>query len=419
MGLVLGVDICDDYSQISMFDPIANDAISVSIHGTGSSDRIPTVICKKKGENEWLIGEEAYRAALLGGGSVVDSLVRLVTKSSTATIEGVKYSADELLGNYIKKVIGIAKRNTSIDDVDSIVFTVQEPEPKLNDAIIKATDLCGISREIVHIYSHTECLTYYILSQKSEIWTNQVSVFDLRENGLYYYEMRVIRGRKPFVAQSTKEKLPESFSIDVLDSSSGARLGDSILSSCAKRLLDGKLISTVILTGRGFNMTDWCPDFLKVICNRKKVFQATQLFSQGAAFSASELIKDKSEYPFLMLCEGRIPSTITMQGIVDGKKEQIVLAEAGTSWYEASSSAMFIVDDTDEIEIQVSSMLSNKQTKKYISLAELPARKNKTTRVELITSFVSENQMIIRVVDRGFGDLFPATDKVIREDFLI
>ena len=54
-----------------------------------------------------------------------------------------------------------------------------------------------------------------------------------------------------------------------------------------------------------------------------------------------------------------------------------------------------------------------------ISLDELPARPNKTTRIEVIVSFTAERCMTVRVVDKGFGELFPATGKVIRRDFYI
>ena len=54
-----------------------------------------------------------------------------------------------------------------------------------------------------------------------------------------------------------------------------------------------------------------------------------------------------------------------------------------------------------------------------ISLSELPARPNKATRIQVIISFSSENHVTARVVDKGFGELFPASGKVIRKDFLI
>ena len=89
-GLLLGIDLCDDYSQISCFRPLDMEPEPVALGDDTSSGLIPTVICKKKGEDVWYIGEEAYRLALFGGGTMVDKLVKLVRKEGYATIEGVR-----------------------------------------------------------------------------------------------------------------------------------------------------------------------------------------------------------------------------------------------------------------------------------------------------------------------------------------
>ena len=52
-GLVIGLDLNDDYTQISCYDK-------------EKSWTIPTVICRRKEEESWLTGEEAYAATLLG-----------------------------------------------------------------------------------------------------------------------------------------------------------------------------------------------------------------------------------------------------------------------------------------------------------------------------------------------------------------
>lgn len=50
-GLVIGLDLNDDYSQISCNEK-------------EKSWTVPTVICRRKEKETWLIGEEAYAATL-------------------------------------------------------------------------------------------------------------------------------------------------------------------------------------------------------------------------------------------------------------------------------------------------------------------------------------------------------------------
>ena len=97
----------------------------------------------------------------------------------------------------------------------------------------------------------------------------------------------------------------------------------------------------------------------------------------------------------------------------------MILASAGSNWYEARSSIDLIPDDMAELEFTITPAGSRRVENVNISLAELPKRPNKTTRIEVIVSFSSEKCMTVRVVDLGFGDLYPASDTVIRRDIYI
>ena len=419
MGLILGIDICDDYSQISAFNRQTGEPEEISSGSPVMLDRIPTVICKRKGEDAWLIGAEAYKTALLGGGVLVDRLVALILKRGTATIEDVKYNSEYFMNRYITSLVNLARDACGAQEVESVVFTTMDLDPRVNDYFIRGAVFAGIEREKVHIYSHTETFAHYVLAQQGDIWTNQVSLFDLRTTGLYYYELRVMRGRKPWVIEATREKLPESFSPDVLGSPSGEKFADTILASCAQRVLDKKTVTSVILTGRGFTATDWAKDFLTVICNRRRVFQSNQIFAQGAAYAAMDLVADETRYPYLFSCEGRLSSSVGLYAVYDGRRELINLAKAGTNWYEAAAKASFILDDLHCIELVVTQTATGRSSIIEVSLDELPARPNKTTRIELAVAFASENKMTVRVYDRGFGDLFPSSDKIIKQDCIL
>ena len=418
-GLVLGIDLNDDYSQISCYNEQISDAEAVAINDDEVFVRVPTVICKKKNCSEWLVGEEAYRVALFGDGTLVDRLIKQQNKRGQATIEGITYTADTLLSLYIAKLIEHSLKKYDSDRIDNLVFTLDEPNASINDVIVRAAEDCGVARENVHILTHTEAFVYYVLSQESDIWSNQTCLFDLREDGLFYYEMKIIRGRRPQVVEAWHEKLQESFSLDILGNESGERLGDTILAACAERLLAKKIVSSVFLTGKGFARTDWAPAFLKLICNKRRAFQVPQIFAHGAVYAALDNTREKSAYPFLISCEGRIRSTVSLYAVYGGRREQVILAQAGVNWYEARSSVEFILDDVRQLELNVTPVGGVRMEKITISLDDLPARPNKTTVIELILSFTADNTMTVRIVDKGFGELFPASGKVIKMDYKI
>ena len=50
-----------------------------------------------------------------------------------------------------------------------------------------------------------------------------------------------------------------------------------------------------------------------------------------------------------------------------------------------------------------------------ISLEEFPSRPNRTTRIQMRVAFLDERTMVVMVQDKGFGELFPASNAVIRK----
>lgn len=417
-GLILGIDLCDDYCQISCFDPGVLDAEQVSFARDDENCLIPTVLCKRKKLDQWHIGEEAYSHALCGQGTVVDKLVRLVGKNGKATIEGVTYSAAQLLQQYIRKLLDIPMKKYGTNEIERIVFTLQDENIEVMDALMQIGDSLGLPRDRIHVATHSESYLYYVISQQKEIWANQTSLFNLTENGLHYYELRTVRGRTPNVVEVSHEMLEEGFSLDILDTESGRKLADRILRSCAERLLGRKIVTTVFLTGRGFEDTGWATESLQYICNRRRVFAGQGLFSKGAAFLAYDYGLEKSAYPYIGICDGRLRSTISMNVLHGGRLRQLIIAAAGSNWYGAKANVELIPDRADALELMVTG-LNGERRMISIPLHELPVRPNKMTRLEVVVSFSQSNVMTVRVFDRGFGDFYPATDKMIRKEIML
>lgn len=417
--LFLGIDICDDYSQVSFYNPQIACAESMSFSEEQESSMIPTVICKEKGTDSWMIGEEAYRFALYGKGTMVDKLVRLAGKSGSATIEGVKYTAEDLMVIFIGKLLDMAQEKAGADVISSVVFTFQEKNPIYMEAILRAGNERGIAGDQLHLANHSECYLFYMLSQSKDLWINQSCLFDLTENGLHYYEFNAIRGRKPQIAEVKHEELEDAFKLEILETNAGKKLGDKILRSCAERMLSRKVFTSVFLTGKGFEEISWAEDFTKFICQKRKVLSGSGLFSGGAAYMAFDFTLEESSYPYITLCEGRLHSTISLHVQHAGRERELVIAQAGSDWFEAKSKASFILDGTDTLFFHVTPAGNGKAGRFSMKLDEFPKRPNKTTKVDVIAVLLDESTISIRVIDRGFGDFFPGTGLMMRKDFNI
>ncbi|WP_320957586.1 DUF5716 family protein [Enterocloster asparagiformis] len=402
-GLVIGLDLNDDYTRISCYDE-------------EKSWTIPTVICRKKQEEVWLAGEDAYACTLVGEGVIVDKLLKMVRKDGTSTIGGIRYTGRELLNLFVRKMLEYPMKEFGENEVDQLVISLQQVDAKMTDTLMYCADFLGISREKVHVISHMESFVYYVLSQKKDLWTNQVGLFDLSNQRLCYYEMKVQRGLRRNMVQADSENMEEAFNLDILDSPSGSRLADRILCSCGERLLSKKLFSSIFLTGKGFDRTDWAGEFMKLVCHRKKVFAEPVLFARGAAYKGADCRQSATSYPYIFICEGRLKTEVSMRVMRGQKEGWLVLASYGDNWYESKSTMDFILDDQSEIEFTITPLDSKKKKLVRIPLTGFPKRPPRTTRIQMSLAFLDERTMVTVIRDKGFGELFPASDAVIKQE---
>ena len=405
--LIIGIDLCDTYTQVSLL-------------GREETWVLPTVICRKKTVEEWCIGEEAYKYTLVGEGVIVDKLLSLSLKGGTSTIMSIKYEGYLLLEKYLEKLLDMVCGEYPGVPVAQVVISLKHMEKKLMDQLMNCADYLKIPRDRIHIASHTECFVYYVLSQRRDVWAGQVGMFALSDEDLRYYELKVTRSPRQVTAVAEYEDLEEGFNLSVLDSASGSRMADKILCACSDRLLQKKLFSSVFLTGKGFAKTDWAPEFMKKVCSRRRVFVEPTLFAKGAALKAEDYLNENTSFPFVCICEGKLKSTVTMEVVKRDTKVHMALAVAGESWYEARSVLEVILDNQDDIELMIHPHQDPKQKRVVkISLDGFPKRPNKTTRVRIATGFLDERTMVIKIVDRGFGDLFPKSDAEIRQEVMV
>ena len=402
-GLVIGMDLCDTYTHISCMEPEQTWVI-------------PTVVCKNKNADEWYVEEEAYAHTLVGDGIMEDKLLTQVMKDGTATIGGIKYEGIYLLKMFLEKALELPKKAAGSREIASIVIAVSCLDVKLMDSLLYCADYLKIPRDRVHLISHTESFVYYVMSQKREVWSNQVGMFDLTNQSLRYYELKVQRGLRQMQVVADCENLEEGFHLDVLDNTAGARLADRILCSCADRILQKRLFSAIVLTGKGFENTEWAPEFMKQVCSRRRLFVENSLFSKGALMKAADYLQEKSSYPFICICEGRLKTTVSVKVLKHDKEGQLVLAAAGDNWYEAKSTVDFIVTGNPEVEFTISPLDPKKKKLVKIGLEDFPKRPDRTTKIELSLGFSDDRTMVAVIKDKGFGEIFPAEDVMIKQE---
>ena len=404
-GLVLGVDLCDTYTSIAALEPERTWTIK-------------TAVCKNRQSEEWYVGEEASARAMAGDPHW-DSLLSRIQRDEKEPERENGYTGLDLLKRFLKEALELPKKEAEKEEISRLVIALRKPEIRLMDSLLYCADYLGIDRSRVHIVSHTESFVYYVMSQKRDVWSNQVGMFELSEGCARYYELKTQRGSRGMIVTADREDLQEEITLEYLKRPEGAASEDQFLAACADRILDKRLFSAVILTGDGFATTDWAHSFMKKICSKRRVFAEYGLFSKGAAYRSADYERERTDYPFTCICEGRLQYTISLQVLNRGKDTSLVLAAAGDNWYEARSTVDLIADGEDHLEFVISSLDQRKRRVVPVALQDFPIRENKTNRIQVTIGFSDESTMIIMVRDKGFGELFPASKAMVRQEVVL
>ena len=370
----------------------------------------PTVISKKKGEDAWVVGEDAYALALDGKGIITDKLLKLTRKDGIATIDGTRYEGKEILKIYFREIINAGMEKLYKEKPDEVVVAMSGLEEDIVGDIREAFVGLGYQPNHIHIISKEESFIYFVLSLKKDIWNNKVGMYDLSDVSLTYYEMLVNRNSRKLLVNAESENMDEAFNLQILNNPSGAKLADKILTSVAEKVMDKKKFSSIFLTGQVFAEHEWADGFISYLCSRGKVYLDTNIFAKGAAFKGVDLASENSIYNLTAICEGRLRSDVYINVDNNGKDGKIYLAKAGDFWDEPDTELLMIPDEKEVIDISVAGIDGKVKKNIPIVLDFLPKRPIKTRRFYFRTKFLDDKIMNVEIEDAGFGDMYPPTD---------
>ena len=370
----------------------------------------PTVISKKKGEDAWVVGEDAYALALDGKGIITDKLLKLTRKDGIATIDGTRYEGKEILKIYFREIINAGMEKLYKEKPEEVVVAMSGLEEDIVGDIREAFVGLGYQPNHIHIISKEESFIYFVLSLKKDIWNNKVGMYDLSDVSLTYYEMLVNRNSRKLLVNAESENMDEAFNLQILNNPSGAKLADKILTSVAEKVMDKKKFSSIFLTGQVFAEHEWADGFISYLCSRGKVYLDTNIFAKGAAFKGVDLASENSIYNLTAICEGRLRSDVYINVDNNGKDGKIYLAKAGDFWDEPDTELLMIPDEKEVIDISVAGIDGKVKKNIPIVLDFLPKRPIKTRRFYFRTKFLDYKIMNVEIEDAGFGDMYPPTD---------
>lgn len=406
--LIIGYDLCEDYSQLSCYSHKTLEPIII-----GPEDEeglpIPTALCVKNDSRIWLYGKEAISCSRDGMGVLADNILGKIKNKETTDIFGEQFTGIDLLEKYLRKTLTLTKDHFPTETITKIIVTIHKMDQIIVDGIYEALARLGIEKDRAKVMSHGSSFMYYALSQERELWLNDIGLFDFHKEGLSFYQISVNRRQIPMIADMEKQDFSEILNAAIFnDNNVDIKF---TFENIANTVLHKQIISTLYFTGKGFE-GNWAEDTIKSLCAGRRVFVGQGLYVKGACYAAKEFSGDGKLDNIILLNNDMIVNSVSIRAYVDGNIHEVLLTDAAVPWYEVRSQVEVILDDATDMEIIFRNIMTKEIIRERIPLNTVPERPNRMTRLKLSLSCVDRNRAHLAIWDLGFGDIYQASGKV-------
>ena len=396
----LGIDLDNDNAVISYFQLNMKEPETVSTVAGSAVYQIPLILAKKHGIGQWFIGEEAKRLALLQGEEAVSGLLQAALAGKEFFIEGETYKAQELLALYIKKLVYLAGKLGNPVIPDFLVITLEQLSREVTELFLQVAERIGIPEGKLTLIDRRESFYYFAFSQQKELWLHDVCLFDNRGDEVWCRRLERDQRTMPQLVTISEEQR----NIDRANK-------DASFLKIVSEVTGGHIVSAVYLTGDGFD-GEWMKESLSFLCKGRRVFMGKNLYSKGACYAAAgKCMTEENSWQFVYMGDNEMKVNVSLKVQSQGKTEFFTLISAGDNWYETVGECEVLLDGSNEIDFWLQLPNSKEAKIEKLTLADLPERPPRTTRLRIKAQPVSDMEVKIRIKDLGFGEIFKSSDK--------
>lgn len=394
-----GMDLSWDITQISRFNRRTGEPESVCISGSQQELLMPAVLCRKKAGGEWLTGQDAIRMAARGNADLVSGLLKRMKTGEAAVLEECSFTPEELMEKYLRGILAFFRQCYGTSEITRLAVTVPDELLEMKEVFLKLFAGLGVEQEKLLFLSHSECLMYYCVNTPTELWLNDIALFECDEENFTYIQLSSSRKKQPIAILSDSRDFTKEYVEYAVRTQSPERKAYWFY-ELAMQQLQGRPVSTIYVTGTGF-AGGWADDALRRLCDGRRVFFGQNLYTKGAC-QAARMVSDGSAKEFLFLNGDMIRESIYLKLYHDSTEEYVELARAGMNYRNVFYQSRIIPDDTGEIEFLVANALKKEPLYEVMILEHPVKRKNKTIKLELTLYYADRETPVVQIRDLGF-----------------
>ena len=319
-------------------------------------------------------------------------------------------SGEEALKRFFVKLLSCLKEYYPSETIRKLVVTVEDRNDRLQNAIRESMEYLHIEADRLVVQPHKQSYMYYALSQKKELWMNDVGLFEFGPAGLFYSQIHIDRRNAPYIVGVKRKDLSDALNWDMMEHDSSFNI-EYAFNNIANTQLHKQMVTTLYVTGEGFQ-GEWADSALKQLCTGRRVFRGGNLFTKGACYAAREFAGEGEMDQFLFLDEEMVYCNISMRVYHEAKQQELIMAKAGTPWREVDFKVDVIPEEEEEIQLMVQNVIRHETKVHLLTLEGFYDRPDKMTRFTVRLRFADAGHCIVTLKDNGFGDYCPSSNRI-------
>lgn len=403
---ILGFDIGEEYSQAALLLPGEKEPVCIHYSEKEEDYLLHNLVCYQ--EHRLWYSLKAKEILEQGEGDRICDILKQVRAHESIVLEGVSYLYQDI---FISLLLEQIRQVFKLLDAppEKIILTLYDITPNMLEAL-EALKKEEMFQGIEVIYTgYQNSLLSFVLNQENELWSSNAGSFYYGPEGMQYFQINFTKRNTPMHIQIKHKDYQQQLAFETEEKVEK----DEIFKMIASDAIGNSCLSSVFLCGLGFEK-GWAKESLKFLCNGRRVFLGQNLFAFGACYYGQGDRED-----ILVDSDERIQYDIGIMGY-DGTKEQMVLiARGGKEWFDVKGVISVFLNDTKRIDFIYTNRFTGEKIIETVEVGGLPKRPPRTTKLELTVEFYDKNTGAIVIRDKGFGKLFPTTNKIYRKEFTV
>ena len=228
---------------------------------------------------------------------------------------------------------------------------------------------------------------------------HDVFLFENDGKNLFYYGLKRNTRTTPQVV-SIRESIKTPIDED----------RDQEFLSVLQRAFENQMVSSVYLVGSGFE-GGWMKDSLTFLCRGRRAFMGNNLYSKGACYAG--FIRTHSDgWKCIYMGENEMKFNLSLKVRNHGELAFHTLISAGKNWFESQGECEVVLAGDTGIDFWKQLPNSREAVIETLELTDLPSRPERTTRLRITATPVSDEKIEVQIRDLGFGEIYRSTDKI-------